>query len=133
VAASAGRLPQRRLADNPFYVLGLRPECGRLDVEREGPKLLGMLELGLKSAASYMTPLGPQPRTADKVRVAMAELRSPDAAAARVLGRAAAAPEPPRRRRRRGRSTTSRRLPGRSRCTAGGVRDRMTLAILLGA
>lgn len=70
--------PQRRLADNPFYVLGLRPECGRLDVEREGQKLLGMLELGLKSAASYMTPLGPQPRSADKVRAAMAELRSPD-------------------------------------------------------
>jgi len=70
--------PQRRLADNPFYVLGLRPECGRLDVEREGTKLLGMLELGLKSAASYMTPLGPQPRTADKVRVAMSELRSPE-------------------------------------------------------
>jgi hypothetical protein len=70
--------PQRRLADNPFYVLGLRPECGRLDVEREGQKLLGMLELGLKAAAIYMTPLGPQPRTADKVRVAMAELRSPD-------------------------------------------------------
>jgi hypothetical protein len=70
--------PQRRLADNPFYVLGLRPECGRLDVEREGTKLLGMLELGLKAAATYMTPLGPQARTADKVRQAMAELRSPD-------------------------------------------------------
>ncbi len=69
---------QRRLADNPFYVLGLRPDCARLDVEREGQKLLGMLELGLKSVAQYMTPLGPQPRTADKVRTAMAELRSPD-------------------------------------------------------
>lgn len=69
---------QRRLADNPFYVLGLRPECSRQDVEREGQKLLGMLELGLRAAANYMTPLGPQPRTADKVRQAMAELRSPD-------------------------------------------------------
>ena len=76
----AGKPEQQddRFADNPFYVLGLRPECGRLDVEREGTKLLGMLELGLKSAASYMTPLGPQPRTADKVRVAMSELRSPE-------------------------------------------------------
>ncbi len=69
---------QRRLAENPFYVLGLRPGCGRLDVEREGQKLLGMLELGLKSAASYMTPLGPQPRSAEWVRTAMAELRNPD-------------------------------------------------------
>lgn len=63
------------LADNPFYVLGLRPECTRVDVEREGQKLLGMLGLGLKSAASYMTPLGPRPRTEDKVRAAMAALR----------------------------------------------------------
>jgi hypothetical protein len=70
--------PERRLADNPFYVLGLRPAASRIDVEREGTKLLGMLELGLKTAATYMTPLGPQPRTADKVRTAMAELRSPD-------------------------------------------------------
>lgn len=70
--------PDRRLADNPFHVLGLRPDAGRLDVEREGQKLLGMLELGLRAAATYMTPLGPQPRTADRVRVAMAELRSPD-------------------------------------------------------
>lgn len=72
------RAPERRLADNPFYVLGLRPACSRLDVEREGQKLLGMLELGLKTAKTYMTPLGPQTRTADKVRTAMAELRTPD-------------------------------------------------------
>jgi hypothetical protein len=63
------------LADNPFHVLGLRPDCGRLDVEREGQKLLGMLGLKLKSAATYMTPLGPRPRTEDKVRAAMAALR----------------------------------------------------------
>ena len=68
---------QRRLVDNPFHVLGLRPEAGRLEVEREGQKLLGMLELRLKAAATYMTPLGPQTRTADRVRVAMAELMPP--------------------------------------------------------
>lgn len=94
---SAHADPQRRLADNPFYVLGLRPDCGRLDVEREGQKLLGMLELGLKAAATYMTPLGPQPRSADLVRGAMAELRSPDR---RLLHEFWAAlpprPEPPR-------------------------------------
>ncbi len=76
--AAAPGDPQRRLADNPFHVLGLRPDVSRVDVEREGQKLLGMLELGLKTAATYMTPLGPQVRTADKVRLAMSELRSPD-------------------------------------------------------
>lgn len=70
--------PDRRIADNPFYVLGLRPSASRLDVEREGQKLLGMLELKIKAAALYMTPLGPRPRTADQVRTAMAELRTPD-------------------------------------------------------
>lgn len=63
------------LGDDPFYVLGLRPECARALVEREGQKLLGMLGLGLKSAATYMTPVGPRPRTEDKVRAAMAALR----------------------------------------------------------
>jgi hypothetical protein len=67
-----------RFADNPFYVLGLRPDCARVDVEREGQKLLGMLGLKLKSAATYATPVGPRPRTEDKVRAAMAELRNPD-------------------------------------------------------
>ena len=37
-----------------------------------------MLELGLKSAASYATPVGPGERTADKVRRAMADLRDPE-------------------------------------------------------
>lgn len=69
---------QRRIVENPFHVLGLRPEAGRLEVEREGQKLLGMLDLGLKAAATYRTPLGPQTRTADRVRVAMAELRDPE-------------------------------------------------------
>jgi len=88
---------QRRLADNPFHVLGLRPDCARVDVEREGQKLLGMLELGLKSAATYMTPLGPQPRSAPRVRAAMAELRDPEK---RLLhefwARLPPRPEPPR-------------------------------------
>lgn len=76
----AGKPEQQddRFADNPFYVLGLRPDCARVDVEREGQKLLGMLGLGLKAAATYMTPVGPRPRTEDKVRAAMAELRSPE-------------------------------------------------------
>jgi hypothetical protein len=78
MAREDGAQPERRLADNPFYVLGLRPDCARVDVEREGQKLLGMLGLKLKSAATYATPVGPRPRTEDKVRAAMAELRQPD-------------------------------------------------------
>ncbi len=72
------RDPRRRIADNPFYVLGLPPECSLLEVEREGRKLLGMLELGLSDARSYRTPLGPRERTSEKVREAMAELREPE-------------------------------------------------------
>src|SRR5579862_4587228 len=67
-----------RIRDNPFYVLGVKPDAPRVEIEREGQKLLGMLELGLTSAASYATPVGPGERTADKVRRAMAELRDPE-------------------------------------------------------
>lgn len=66
------------LAENPFYVLGLRPGCSRAEVEREGQKLISMLDLGLSKAGVYETPLGPQARTADLVRRAMAELRDPE-------------------------------------------------------
>lgn len=72
------RDPSRRIADNPFYVLGLGPDCSRTEVEREGQKLLGMLELGLSAARRYTTPLGTRERTSDKVRQAMAELRDPE-------------------------------------------------------
>lgn len=66
-----------RIRDNPFYVLEVRPSATRHEIERQGQKLLGMLELALKSAATYATPVGPGERTADKVRRAMAELRDP--------------------------------------------------------
>jgi hypothetical protein len=67
-----------RIAENPFYILGLPPGCARAEVEREGQKLLGMLELKLSAAQTYQTPLGPQPRTIEQVRQAMAELRDPE-------------------------------------------------------
>jgi curved DNA-binding protein CbpA len=67
-----------KVRDNPFYVLGLRPDATRAEIERQGQKLLGMLELSLQSAARYATPVGPAERTADKVRRAMAELRDPE-------------------------------------------------------
>ena len=66
-----------KLADNPFFVLGLSAEASRIEVEREAQKLLGMLELGFAEAATYATPLGPQLRTAEMVRAAVAALRDP--------------------------------------------------------
>ncbi len=65
------------LADNPFFVLGLTPCCSRQQIEREGQKLLGLLELGVVKASTYTTPLGPRPRTPELVRTAMAQLRDP--------------------------------------------------------
>lgn len=67
-----------RWADNPLLVLELGPDASRAEIERAGQKLLAMLELGLRSAALYPTPLGPRARTPESVRAAMAELRDPD-------------------------------------------------------
>ncbi len=66
-----------RLAENPFFVLGLAPDAPPREVEREAQKLLGMLELGLADATTYATPLGPRTRTAESVRAAAAVLRDP--------------------------------------------------------
>jgi hypothetical protein len=67
-----------RITENPFYILGLPVTASRQEVEREGQKLLAMLDVGLSGAKAYATPLGGQPRTPEKVRQAMAELRDPD-------------------------------------------------------
>lgn len=66
-----------RIKNNPFYVLGLPSTASRAEIERQGQKLLGMLEMGMKQAASYSTPLGSFPRDADQVRQALADLRDP--------------------------------------------------------
>lgn len=66
-----------KLADNPFFVLGVTTEASRIEVEREAQKLLGMLELGFADARTYATPLGPRERTAEMVRAAVAALRDP--------------------------------------------------------
>ncbi len=73
-----GQAARARLASNPFYVLGLRPDCARAEIEREGQKLIGMLELELRAAMSYRSPIGVHPRTPELVREAMAELRDPN-------------------------------------------------------
>lgn len=69
---------RQRLASNPFYVLELRPDCSRADVERQGQKLIGMLELELLGALRYRSPLGEHSRSSQLVRAAMAELRDPN-------------------------------------------------------
>jgi hypothetical protein len=66
-----------RVIDNPFFVLGLSPDASRIEIEREAQKLLGMLELDFVDAKTYPTPLGPQPRTPEAVRAAVAALRDP--------------------------------------------------------
>ena len=66
-----------RLAENPFFVLGISPDASRIEIEREAQKLLGMLELGFAAAETYATPIGPRPRTPEAVRAAVAALRDP--------------------------------------------------------
>ena len=74
---STSRRLFERIASNPFYVLGVSPTATRTELEREGNKLLSMLQLGLKEAKTYRSPLGERPRTEELVREAMAELRDP--------------------------------------------------------
>jgi hypothetical protein len=66
------------IVENPFFVLGVEPGAARAVVEREGQKLLAMLEVGLAKAKTYETPLGVRVRTPELVRWALAELRQPD-------------------------------------------------------
>jgi len=66
-----------KIEDNPFFVLGVSPDASRIEIEREAQKLLGMLELGFADAKTYATPAGPQPRTSEAVRAAVAALRDP--------------------------------------------------------
>lgn len=67
----------KAVTDNPFYVLGLPRTASAMEIEREGSKLLAMLELQLAESKSYGTPLGAFARSPEKVREAMAELRDP--------------------------------------------------------
>jgi len=87
--------PRARWRENPFFVLGLSPECSRVDVERTGQKLLGLLAIGSAAARTYPTPVGPGERTEDGVRAAVAELRDPDRRIGHeIWARAAAAAVP---------------------------------------
>jgi hypothetical protein len=66
-----------KIADNPFFVLGLSPDASRIEIEREAQKLLGMLELDFAAVRTYTTPIGDRPRTPEAVRAAVAVLRDP--------------------------------------------------------
>ncbi len=66
-----------RVRENPFHVLGVAPDAGRVEIELAGQKLLAMLEIGFAGIEQYATPLGPARRGPDEVRRALAELRDP--------------------------------------------------------
>jgi hypothetical protein len=85
-------IAERRIVENPLLVLGLGAGASRMEIERQAQLLLGKLELGFADAATYATPLGPRPRTADLVRAAAAALRDP---AARLAAELWLAPEVP--------------------------------------
>ena len=62
---------------NPFYVLELGSDATPAEIERQGRKLLGLLELGSAKANAYASPVGRHTRDATMVRDAMAALRDP--------------------------------------------------------
>ena len=66
------------LEHNPFFVLGVPISATRLEVERAGQKLLGLLAIGAESAKRYETPFGTFERDESKVRSALSTLRDPE-------------------------------------------------------
>jgi hypothetical protein len=65
------------LAENPFFILALPATATPMEIERQGKKLLGMLELQLVSAQTYETPYGRKARTPEEVRGAVQLLLDP--------------------------------------------------------
>ena len=63
--------------NNPFFVLELKADASRLDVERAAQRLLGLLTIGAQGANEYQTPFGPARRDTDSVRQALGRLRDP--------------------------------------------------------
>lgn len=63
--------------DNPYYVLGLGPDATPGEIEREGRKLLALIEVGAERGRSYESPMGKRPCDATLVREAIAKLRDP--------------------------------------------------------
>lgn len=63
--------------NNPFFILELKTDASRLDVERAAQRLLGLLAISAQGADEYQTPVGPGRRDADSVRQALGRLRDP--------------------------------------------------------
>jgi hypothetical protein len=79
--------------DNPYYILEVSPEATPGEIERQGRKILGLLDVGDEKASRSACPLGAFPRDATMVRDAIAALRDPkrrlrEATLVRVLGTA---------------------------------------------
>jgi hypothetical protein len=62
---------------NAYYVLELPPEATPGEIERQGRKLLGLIEIGTARGTVYTCPLGTFTRDATMVREALAMLRDP--------------------------------------------------------
>jgi hypothetical protein len=63
--------------DNPYFVLEVSPAVTPGEIERQGRKILGLIELGAAKGFSYACPLGTFPRDATMVREAIAALHDP--------------------------------------------------------
>jgi len=70
--------PLSAWCSNPFFVLEVSPRAARVEVERAGQRLLGLLAVGSAGVERYETPFGPATRDADVVRQALAALRDPN-------------------------------------------------------
>jgi hypothetical protein len=62
---------------NPFFVLELKTDATRADVERAGQRLLAKFGIDSAGIAEYDTPFGKGVRDADMVRQSLAALRDP--------------------------------------------------------
>jgi hypothetical protein len=62
---------------NPYYVLEVAADASPGEIERQGRKLLGLIEVGSAKASTYRTPFGTFTRDETMVREAMAQLRDP--------------------------------------------------------
>jgi hypothetical protein len=62
---------------NAYYVLELQPDATPGEIERQGRKLLGLIELGTTRGTVYACPLGSFTRDATMVRESLAKLRDP--------------------------------------------------------
>jgi hypothetical protein len=60
---------------NPYFILELDPDASPLEIERQGKKLLALLEVGAAKGRSYESPFGSFDRDATMVREAVAALR----------------------------------------------------------